>query len=130
MSVKLTKFSKSLIETTLNFRIHRKKRRQNTVGSICCEITPVAPIPPPLSGKISNIMKLLLAKVWPFIALGITIVIFVAGIVILSYVLIFGALIGLILFAIQWLRNSLFAKKTPPPEKVEHKGRIIDHDDV
>lgn len=76
-------------------------------------------------------MKSILAKIWPFIAFGIIIFILAIGFVILSYVLIFGAFIGLLLFAIQWLREKLSPKKPPKtPKNVEQKGRVIDHDDL
>jgi predicted lipid-binding transport protein (Tim44 family) len=76
-------------------------------------------------------MKNLVAKIIPFIALGITIFLLIAGFVILAYVLIFGALIGLILFGIRWLREKFSAKQSPQTfHEVEQKGRTIDHDDI
>ena len=76
-------------------------------------------------------MKNFFQPVIPFIAFGITLFLLIAGIVILSYILIFGAFIGLVLFAIAWLREKISAKKTvKKPNPVEHKGRVIDHDDL
>ena len=76
-------------------------------------------------------MKNVFYKIAPFVVLGITIFIFIAGLIILSYILIFGSLIGLILFGINWLRNKLSAKSTLPSKKnVEKKGRTIDHNDI
>jgi len=75
-------------------------------------------------------MKSVFYKIAPFVALGITVFIFMAGLIILAYILIFGSLIGLILFGINWLRNKLSAKSQPPARKVEKKGRTIDHNDI
>lgn len=74
-------------------------------------------------------MKNSLHKLTPFIIFGIMIFIFIAGLVILSYILIFGALIGLVLFVAQWLRDKLISRKSNLPTKTERKGRIIDHDE-
>jgi len=71
-------------------------------------------------------MNRLLQRIIPFVILGIMIVIFVVGLVVFSYLLIFGALIGLILFVIAWIREKIFPSK--PLTKI-HRGRIIDHDD-
>jgi hypothetical protein len=82
-------------------------------------------------GKILKSMKNFLHKLMPFIVLGITIFIFIVGLIILSYILIFGALIGLFLFVAQWLREKLASQKSSKtPEKVEQKGRTIDHDRI
>lgn len=59
----------------------------------------------------------------PFIYLGILIVLFVVGLVLLSYLLIFGAIVGLCLFAFTWLREKLFNNK-----ENKKSGRTIDHD--
>jgi len=83
-------------------------------------------------GKFLKAMKRFIHKIAPFFIFGIMIFIFVAGLIILSYILIFGALIGLILFAIQKLREKFFSQHSNPShklKKVERKGRIIDHDD-
>lgn len=64
----------------------------------------------------------------PFIFLGIALVAFAVGIFILSYLLLFGALVGLILFTITWVKELLTHKKKPEqPKKI--KGRVIDSDD-
>jgi hypothetical protein len=54
------------------------------------------------------------------------IVLFIVGIVLLSYLLIFGAIVGVFLFFIQWLREKLFFKPSSPKNK--EKGHTIDHD--
>lgn len=63
----------------------------------------------------------------PFIFLGITIVLLVAGLILLSYLLIYGAIVGLILFSIAWIRDIIFKNKSPPIVK-KPRGRTLDHD--
>lgn len=65
----------------------------------------------------------------PFIFLGVMMVLLVVGIIALSYLLMVGAIVGLILFAIAWLKETFF--KSPPPKNLKHKsGRTIDHHDL
>ena len=71
-------------------------------------------------------MQALFARLLPFFIMGMMIVIFVVGIIFLSYLLIFGALIGLVLFIITWVRQTFFPPKDVLPKK---QGRIIEHDD-
>lgn len=73
-------------------------------------------------------MKNLLAKLIPFIFLGMMLVILIVGFVLLSYLLIFGAMIGLVLFIIAWIREKLFPSKHLTRTDQLKKGRIIDHD--
>lgn len=73
-------------------------------------------------------MQRFINRLMPFIMLGIAIVALTFGIFILVYLFMFGAIVGLILFTINWVR----AKVSPPkmPTKHKHKtGRIIDSDD-
>ncbi len=70
-------------------------------------------------------MRAFLEKIIPFIFLGIMLVIFVVGIVLFSYLLIIGALVGLVLFAIAWLKEKLSPSKSVT--KVKKQGRIIEH---
>jgi len=67
-------------------------------------------------------------RVMPFIAFGIILVLLVAGLVLLSYLLVFGALIGLVLFGIAWLREKLFPSKNITTDL--KRGRTIDHDEM
>lgn len=72
-------------------------------------------------------MQRFLNQLIPFILLGIAIVAFAFGIMLLAYLFFIGAIVGLILFAITWLKAKLF-----PPKHVvkQHKsGRVIDSDD-
>jgi hypothetical protein len=72
-------------------------------------------------------MQTLLARVMPFLILGIMIVILVVGIVVLSYLLVFGAVIGLFLFGIAWFKEKLFPSKLPT--RRPKQGQTFDHDD-
>jgi len=77
-------------------------------------------------------MKKIVSSILPFIFLGIMIVVFLAGIVIFSYVLIFGALIGFILFLISFIKERLFGKQNENTniQKKPKAGRTINHDDL
>ncbi|MDR3478182.1 MAG: hypothetical protein P4M14_09155 [Gammaproteobacteria bacterium] len=67
-------------------------------------------------------------RVMPFITFGIILVLLIVGIILLSYLLVFGALIGLALFGIAWLREKLFPSKNVSTEVKQ--GRTIDHDEL
>jgi hypothetical protein len=71
-------------------------------------------------------MQNLIGRIVPFIFLGIMIVIFVLGLILFSYVLIVGAIIGVALFFIAWLKEKFFPTKEiqKPP-----RGRTFEHDD-
>ncbi len=68
-------------------------------------------------------------RIIPFIFLGIFIVLLVVGFIIFSYLLIFGALVGLVLFVLNWLREKLFPQKELKLPEKKRKGRTIDHDE-
>jgi O-antigen ligase len=70
-------------------------------------------------------MRRLIDAIVPFIILGVIIVVLIAGFVLLSYLLIVGAVVGLILFAITWIREKFFR----PPSQTRKTGRTIEHDD-
>jgi len=72
-------------------------------------------------------MQKLFAKITPFIVLGIAIVAFIFGLVLLSYLLFFGAMVGLALFAFTWIKEKFFPPKALTRPK-KH-GRTLDHDD-
>ncbi len=68
-------------------------------------------------------------RILPFIALGIFIVILVVGLVVFSYLLIIGAIVGIILFGISWVYNKLTGRKRQKlNKKSPNSGRIIDSD--
>lgn len=67
----------------------------------------------------------ILEKIMPFLVVGIVLVLFIVALVLLSYLLFWGALIGLVLFGISYIKNKFFPKK----KWSEKKGRVIEHDD-
>lgn len=73
-------------------------------------------------------MQRFVNKLLPFFLAGMAIVVLAFGLMLLVYLLLFGAVIGLILFVVNWLREQLFPPKKPIPVKKE-RGRIIDSDD-
>lgn len=76
-------------------------------------------------------MQSLFGRLMPFIFVGIMVVLAVVGVILFSYLLIFGALVGLVLFAITWLRGLFSHKKTRQLQTKQHKtGQTIDHDSL
>ncbi len=74
------------------------------------------------------LVRSFLERLLPFILLGIMIVLGVVGIVLFSYLLIFGALIGLILFIVAWVQGLFQSKQKKASRLQQKRGRIIDHD--
>lgn len=75
-------------------------------------------------------MRSLLSKIAPFIFLGIAIVALVGGIILFSYLLFFGAIVGLALFVLAWARDKLFPnKKMTTFKENKPSGRVFDHED-
>lgn len=73
-------------------------------------------------------MRRLLNQITPFLLLGIGIVAFAFGIMLLAYLFLFGAVIGLILYSLAWIREKFFPHKHPTPNNHYKPGRIIDSD--
>jgi len=73
----------------------------------------------------------ILSRILPFLFFGMFIVVLVVGLVLLSYLLIFGAIVGLFLFALAWIRDKFFAPKDVVPYQKPQKGtgRTFDHDE-
>jgi len=80
----------------------------------------------------------IIARIAPFFAMAIAIVVFVIGIIISFYLFIFGAIAGLIFFAIAYLRNKFGKNKNKPFVFVQTQeyqstssiqGRTIDQDE-
>ena len=72
-------------------------------------------------------MNNFVSRLLPFIFLGIFIVLLICGLILLSYLLIAGAVVGLILFVIAFIRD-LFIKKNKSYEK-KRTSITIDHHD-
>ena len=68
------------------------------------------------------------AKLVPFVLLGIALVALAFGLMLIAYLLVFGAIVGFVLFAISWIRERFFPSKqvTRVPKR---RGRTIDHQD-
>lgn len=75
-------------------------------------------------------MQRFINQLIPFIFFGIAIVAFAFGIILLAYLFFFGAMIGLLLFLISWIRQRFFpTKKVVVKTTKTRKGQIIDSDD-
>lgn len=73
-------------------------------------------------------MQKFLNQLIPFFLIGVAIVAFSFGILLLAYLFLFGALIGFVLFIVSWIRQKFFPQKTVAKTK-KSSGRIIDSDD-
>lgn len=97
----------------------------------------------------------LFARILPYLMIVFIIALFILGIFIFSYVLIFAVIVGLVLFAIGYIRLRFFSKgqntafheqiliiqrqmqgehhakqnENPAQSDNKHTGRIIEHDD-
>ena len=77
-------------------------------------------------------MKHLLDSLLPFVMIGMLIVAFAFGIMLLAYLFLFGVIVGLVLFVVQWIRNTFFASpknNTPTKPQETKSGRVIDADE-
>lgn len=74
-------------------------------------------------------MQHLIKRLIPFILLGIGLVAFVLGIMLFAYLFIFGALVGITLFMISWIREKFFPSKKIDGRHQKKSGRIIDSDE-
>jgi TRAP-type C4-dicarboxylate transport system permease small subunit len=70
-------------------------------------------------------LQRLLENIVPFLMLGIAIALIIGLFIMLSYVLIWGLLIGGILWAISFIKNYFFPRHQP----AKTKGRVIEHTD-
>ncbi|MBX3708381.1 MAG: hypothetical protein KIT56_01965 [Gammaproteobacteria bacterium] len=73
-------------------------------------------------------MPRFLSQLIPFVLMGVAIVAFAFGIVLLAYLFLLGAIIGFILFIMTWIKNKFFRPTTIVKTK-KTTGRIIDSDD-
>jgi hypothetical protein len=75
-------------------------------------------------------MRKLFSTVLPFFYLGVMIMILAAGFLIFSYLLIFGAIIGFVLFICAWIAEKFAAKKKISTyQQPDKTGRTFDHDE-
>ena len=73
-----------------------------------------------------NALSRLLLQIVPYLWFGLFILIGLAGLILLSYLLIWGAILGVLLYAIFYVKQRFFTKNRPPVRKM---GRIYDQDD-
>ena len=73
----------------------------------------------------NNKLKAIFEQLTPFLLIGIAIALIIGLFIMLSYVLLWGFVLGAIIWAGFSIKNYLFPSH--PTEKNE--GRIIDHDD-
>lgn len=69
------------------------------------------------------------ANLIPFIILGIVIALVVGLFIMFSYVVMWGILIGAILWAVYSIKHWLFSSSNTIKKSIKTKGRIIQHDD-
>jgi O-antigen/teichoic acid export membrane protein len=74
--------------------------------------------------------KPILARITPFLFLGIAIVAFLFSLVIMAYIFLFGAIVGIGLFVITWIRDKFFPTKKVTVTRPRRSGQTIDHDDL
>lgn len=74
-------------------------------------------------------MRQLFNRLVPFIIAGITLVALAFGLVLLAYLFIFGAIVGMTLFLINWARNIIRQKRKSVPASNNKQGRVIDTND-
>lgn len=72
-------------------------------------------------------MQKFLQQLVPFLILGIIIVVLIAGVMLFSYLLIFGSLVGLVLFGINWFKEKLFPSKNLT--RTKQTGRTFDNEE-
>lgn len=67
-----------------------------------------------------------------FLYIGILLVMTVVGIMIFSWLLLLGAVTGLCLYALYWIRERFFPDTSRPSSRKPfvRTGRVIDHDDI
>lgn len=71
-------------------------------------------------------MKQFTQKLIPFFVLGMILVIFAFGIMLVTYLLLLGAIAGSILYIISWIKEKFFHSQAPAAHRKPQTGRIID----
>lgn len=76
-------------------------------------------------------MRNLMARLIPFFMLGIALVALFFGLVLLAYLFVFGALVGIVLFLINWVKVKFFPANTIVKREAHKQGsgNLIDHDE-
>jgi membrane protein implicated in regulation of membrane protease activity len=63
---------------------------------------------------------------FPFLIIGVGIVLAIMGLFLFSYLLIGGAIVALILYVVAWVRARFVTQKQEQPQTSQKAGRIID----
>lgn len=74
-------------------------------------------------------MQKIIATMITFLVLGMTLVAFAFGLIILFYLVLFGAIAGLVLFVALWIRERFFMGRRHDLKKSDKMGRTINHDE-
>jgi len=72
-------------------------------------------------GRVSNLNQFT-RKMISFLYLGVIIVIFIAGIVIFSWLLLLGAIVGAVLFLLAWIRDRFSEEGKKNSKKIGSPG--------
>lgn len=72
-------------------------------------------------------MNRLFRQITPFLIAGIGIAAFIFGMMLLMYLILFGILVGSVLYLANWIRLKFFPPKQPSAKK--SAGRVIDSTD-
>lgn len=70
-----------------------------------------------------------LQRLFPFITLGIVLLVVAFGIIIFAYLFVFGTLFGIILYLGNTIKNKISTKQAQSRTKRQTAGRIIDSND-
>jgi hypothetical protein len=73
--------------------------------------------------------KQFLAQLLPFLFLGVAFALLIGIFIMLSYVLFWGLIIGVVLWIVARIKLALMHHKTQPTKPISKTGRIIEHDD-
>ena len=66
----------------------------------------------------------------PYLFVGISIAFMILAVIIFAYVLIWGLLIGAMIYLIAWIKMRFFPSEPQKQQKSQRKPRIIEHDDI
>ena len=77
--------------------------------------------------QFSNQGNTVFGRIMPFVTLGIFCVLLVIGLIFLSYVLLIGAALGVILFVVNFIYRKLKYRNQPPAPT--RQGRTFDHEE-
>jgi len=78
-----------------------------------------------------NYSSTLLTKIMPFFGIGIFLVILIVAFIFLSYVLLIGAVVGLVLFVVAYIKQTFFSGKNSKNSVMVPKksSRTFDNDE-